>query len=109
MSFAELQKSNYKRNEKSFTIKLGEKDLSFKAIELNHFQKIEIEGLRANGLEWLTKFVSYSIVDGNGAKMTEAQASGLDAEYVNVFIAEALEVNKFEVPTEDSSEGNKKK
>lgn len=103
MSFTDLLKADFKRAEKSFVVKSGDKELTFKAIELPYFHKIEISGLRANGQPWLEKFVSYTIVDAHGAKMTEQQAAALPEEYANLFITEALAVNNF------NEESDKKK
>lgn len=99
MSFVDLKSADYSRRKKEFTVK----DYTFTAHELSFFQKVEIEGLRTSGEDWLTKYVSYSVTDSTGAKMTQKQASELPPELADLFLKAVMEVNAPE------PEQNKKK
>ena len=106
MSFDDLKETSCIKKSNTFTVKHGEKELTFTAKELSRYQRVEIAGERNSGNDWIAKFVAASIVDADGKRMTINQAESLPDTIADVFLQESFKVNALE---NIESEENKKK
>jgi len=91
--FEEIQNSVVTRKTKEVKIKVGEKELTFTANELNYPRRLEISIAEKQGRSTFTMLIANSITDQDGKYMTYEQAEALPDEYAEAFFLAATSIN----------------
>lgn len=92
MSFDDLVKSDYALKEKVFTVSIGEKKYTFKAVQPAYTERLSIEVAKHRGGDFFLELVLKTIVDQDGNRMSEEQAKKLPDEVMAKFVNEAVSI-----------------